>query len=58
MIETLHRTPQPVPEVTCERCGTVTETQAYSLLIIRPQVTREWTFCTLECARKWLKPVR
>lgn len=58
MIETFHPTPQQVPDVPCEHCGHRTDTQAYSLMIARSKVTREWTFCSLQHLRAWLKPMR
>lgn len=58
MIETYHPTPKPVPDIDCEHCGKHTTNQAYSMLLARPRVTREWVFCSLTCLRSWIAPIR
>lgn len=57
MIETFHPEGQKVPKVHCEHCGELTGSQAYSILLVRNKITREWLFCSLEHLRDWAAPI-
>lgn len=57
MTETVHRDEQEIPPEECSECGTECMTQVYYVTLERPKVTRMWSFCTLTCLRKWMRPV-
>lgn len=58
MKETFLAEPQEVPHVSCDHCGKLTDSQAYSLLLARRRLEREWVFCSLEHLREWAAPIR
>lgn len=57
MIETFHIKPEGIPKEKCDNCGKENTTQLYSITLERPNVTRDWAFCSMPCLRKWAAPI-
>lgn len=55
-VETYHPTPEPVTSENCSLCGKKTTSQAYVLVLERPNITREWVFCKLSHLRTYMSP--